>query len=182
MPNVSIYCHVLWLLIFLFGQLIGELFSWKLRFFFFKALISQRCFSYLKQILIPFQIIAKCKCVSGYLCCVFSPFVNRLKLALAWEAVVFVISMGRRVSVPACTRVLAHTHILACTQQWCLAGTCGLNEKRPQSGWDKQVRKFNLTLPTPVIIGRVWKGQLCQDSGSLVSEWQNRFEVLSVLP
>lgn len=57
-----------------------------------------------------------------------------------------------------------HTHIPTQTHQGYLAGICGLNEKRPQSGWDKQVRKFNLTLPTPVIISRVWKGQICQDS------------------
>lgn len=62
-----------------------------------------------------------------------------------------------------CTCVLAHTHTRTDTPTT-LVGTCSLNEKGPQSGWDKQVRKFNLTLPTPVIIGRVWKGQVCQDS------------------
>lgn len=57
-----------------------------------------------------------------------------------------------------------HTNMCAWIQWRWLASTCGLNEKGPRSGWDKQVRKFNPTLPTPVVIGRVWKGQVCQDS------------------
>lgn len=68
------------------------------------------------------------------------------------------------IHVQTCKCVCLHTHILAQTHQRCLAETCGLNEKRPRSGWDKQVRKFNLTPPTPVIIGRVCKGQICQGS------------------
>ena len=64
-----------------------------------------------------------------------------------------------------CARAHTHTHTHTLTDTpTTLAGTCSLNEKGPQSGWDKQVRKFNLTLPTPVIISRVWKGQVCQDS------------------
>lgn len=64
----------------MFGQFFLGIIFFKIEGFFFKALISQRCFSYLKLYLISSQISTKCKCVLGYLCCVF-PLVNRLKLA-----------------------------------------------------------------------------------------------------
>lgn len=161
--NIFIYCHVFMTFNILVDQFIRELFSWKLRFFLKLSPATKVFLIFEADFLISLQIITKGKCVSGYLCCVFSPFVSRLKRALAWETVTL---LHPHVDMQVCphAHVRLHANPLARAHQRCLAGMCGLNEKSPRLGWDKQVRKFNLTLPAPVVIGKVGKGQVCQDS------------------
>ena len=102
----------LWLLIFLLISSSGNYFleNWD----FFLKLLPRPTKVFLifeADFLIPFQIITKGKCVSGYLCCVFSPFVSRLKRALAWEAVLLLYPyVDTQVYPHAHVRLHAHTH------------------------------------------------------------------------